>query len=204
MTDFRTALELIATGPRPDGTWNRDREACRQLAAEALRDLCQKSPAMTDLRTAAKQALEALENSIDLKRHEFDTDWRKDLPTRAAQRAGMKAELDAHDAAIAALRAALAAAPPQVQPCIGADPLCPCQDGDACHYKDTPTTKGWPVPPQVQSLALEQIDAAIEAWFATPITTNHSQDRGHPFRGRMRAAFEAALGIDQQESSNGR
>jgi hypothetical protein len=37
MTDFRTALELIATGPRPDGTWNRDREACRQLAAEALR-----------------------------------------------------------------------------------------------------------------------------------------------------------------------
>jgi hypothetical protein len=32
----REALELIATPMRADGTWNRDREACRQLAAEAL------------------------------------------------------------------------------------------------------------------------------------------------------------------------
>jgi hypothetical protein len=30
------ALELIATPMRPDGTWNRDREACRQLARRAL------------------------------------------------------------------------------------------------------------------------------------------------------------------------
>ena len=30
------ALELIAAPMRPDGTWNRDREACRELAAEAL------------------------------------------------------------------------------------------------------------------------------------------------------------------------
>jgi hypothetical protein len=30
------ALELIAAPMRPDGTWNRDREACRQIAAEAL------------------------------------------------------------------------------------------------------------------------------------------------------------------------
>ncbi len=32
----REALELIATPQRPDGSWNRDREACRRLAAEAL------------------------------------------------------------------------------------------------------------------------------------------------------------------------
>jgi hypothetical protein len=32
----REALELIATPARPDGTWNRDREACRQLAAKVL------------------------------------------------------------------------------------------------------------------------------------------------------------------------
>ena len=31
-------------------------------------------------------------------------------------------------------------------PCIGTDPLCPCQDGMVCHYEDTPTTKGWPIP----------------------------------------------------------
>ncbi len=24
----------------------------------------------------------------------------------------------------------------QAAPCIGKDPRCPCQDGDACHYKD--------------------------------------------------------------------
>lgn len=34
--EMREALELIAAPMRPDGTWNRDREACRELAAEAL------------------------------------------------------------------------------------------------------------------------------------------------------------------------
>ena len=34
--EMRAALELIATPMRSDGTWNRDREACRELAAEAL------------------------------------------------------------------------------------------------------------------------------------------------------------------------
>jgi hypothetical protein len=33
------ALVLIATPQRPDGTWNRDREACRQIAEEALKSL---------------------------------------------------------------------------------------------------------------------------------------------------------------------
>ena len=26
-------------------------------------------------------------------------------------------------------------------PCIGNDPACPCQDGDLCHYKDSPDGK---------------------------------------------------------------
>jgi len=30
--------------------------------------------------------------------------------------------------------------------CIGKDPRCPCQDGDACHYKDCGGTKALPVP----------------------------------------------------------
>lgn len=34
---MREALQLIATPMRPDGTWNRDREACRQLAEEVLK-----------------------------------------------------------------------------------------------------------------------------------------------------------------------
>ena len=31
------------------------------------------------------------------------------------------------------------------EPCIGKDPRCPCQDGDACHYKDCVGTKARPV-----------------------------------------------------------
>ena len=34
--EMRQTLELIAAPMRSDGTWNRDREACRQLASEAL------------------------------------------------------------------------------------------------------------------------------------------------------------------------
>ena len=34
----------------------------------------------------------------------------------------------------------------QAEPCIAKDPRCPCQDGDACHYKDCGDTKAWPVP----------------------------------------------------------
>jgi len=36
---------------------------------------------------------------------------------------------------------------PEQEPCIGKDPRCPCQDGDACHYKDCGNTKARPVPP---------------------------------------------------------
>ena len=36
MEGMRRALELIAAPMRPDGTWNRDRLACQQLAEEAL------------------------------------------------------------------------------------------------------------------------------------------------------------------------
>jgi hypothetical protein len=34
----------------------------------------------------------------------------------------------------------------QAEPCVGKDPRCPCQDGDACHYKDCVDTKALPVP----------------------------------------------------------
>ena len=35
---------------------------------------------------------------------------------------------------------------PEQEPCIGKDSRCPCQDGDACHYKDCGSTKALPVP----------------------------------------------------------
>jgi hypothetical protein len=36
VADLEQALRLIAAPMRADGTWNRDREACRQVATEAL------------------------------------------------------------------------------------------------------------------------------------------------------------------------
>lgn len=30
--------------------------------------------------------------------------------------------------------------------CMGRDPLCPCQDGLACHYRDVGSSKGFQVP----------------------------------------------------------
>lgn len=63
-------------------------------------------------------------------------------------------------------------AAPQAEPCIGNDPLCPCQDGDACHYKDAADgTKAWPVPqaePKREPLTARRIleieDDAIRQW----------------------------------------
>ena len=54
-----------------------------------------------------RQALEALENSIDTVRNEYETDWRHGYPTREAQLAGMKEMLDQHEAAITAIKEAL-------------------------------------------------------------------------------------------------
>ena len=62
---------------------------------------------MTD-RDLMQQALDALEESVDTVRNEYETDWRHKMPTRKAQLEGMKAGLDAHDAAIAALQERLA------------------------------------------------------------------------------------------------
>jgi hypothetical protein len=68
----------------------------------------------------------------------------------------------------------------------------------APHQPDAPGPELVPVyaaPPQREPLTDEQIDAGIEAWFTTGITTNDGKDRGHPFRQRMRAAIERAHGI---------
>jgi hypothetical protein len=33
-----------------------------------------------------------------------------------------------------------------VEPCVGRDPLCPCQDGLACHYKAVGDSPAWLLP----------------------------------------------------------
>lgn len=52
----------------------------------------------------------------------------------------------------------------QPGPCIGQNPTCPCQDGDACHYEDTPTTKGWPVPDDQTGALRQQPEAVDHEW----------------------------------------
>lgn len=36
LAEYESALNLVAAPKRPDGTFNRDREACQKLAADAL------------------------------------------------------------------------------------------------------------------------------------------------------------------------
>lgn len=38
-TKFEEALRMISAGQRRDGTWNRDREACKEIAEKAISDL---------------------------------------------------------------------------------------------------------------------------------------------------------------------
>lgn len=56
---------------------------------------------------AMKQALNALEESVDLVQNAYDTDWRHGIPTRKAQLDYEKELLDAHKDAITNLRAAI-------------------------------------------------------------------------------------------------
>jgi len=84
---------------------------------------------MTDLRQAAQQALEALDKLSKLGNGNQDGN---SLGNTIAQ--------EAREHLFTAL------AQPEQEPCIGKDPQCPCQDGDACHYKDCGSTKALPVP----------------------------------------------------------
>jgi hypothetical protein len=99
---------------------------------------------------------------------------------RAARAEAQNAAIElAHKVARLEARAALAQ---PAGPCIGNDPLCPCQDGAACHYKDTPTTKGWPVsaaptfnhPESTLSVLAQQ--HAAPTLMAAPVAWMHAED----------------------------
>jgi hypothetical protein len=90
---------------------------------------------MTNLRQVAQQALEALEDERYVTKYTHIVE------------------------AITALKAALAQPEQQAEPCIGKDPRCPCQDGDACHYKDCGNTKARPVAqPEQEPVAYDKTE----------------------------------------------
>ena len=66
------------------------------------------------------------------------------------------------------------AAQPEQEPCIGKDPRCPCQDGDACHYKDCGNTKARPV---AQPEPLEYWNA-VEGWVKIDEVREHFNSVG--------------------------
>jgi len=86
---------------------------------------------------------------------------------------------------------ALIALTKQVQPCIGKDPLCPCQDGDACHYKDAGDTKAWPVKVERVTLSDEKIQSIY-------ISTYNLGQYGRNFENAFARAIEAEITKGQQ------
>ena len=50
------------------------------------------------------------------------------------------------------------------EPCIGKDSRCPCQDGDACHYKDGVGTKARPVAQPEQEPVAWAVQGCSKMW----------------------------------------
>jgi len=90
------------------------------------------------------------------------------------------------------LRTALEQPEQQAEPCVGKDPRCPCQDGDACHYRDCGDTKAFPVPPPHRKPVTD--DMVHRAMLAL---NTASEGELEPTVDEMRAALEAAYSIGE-------
>lgn len=65
---------------------------------------------MTDIpipRELVERAASALEESVDMVRNDYATNWRHGMPTRAAQLESLRRSVEAHESALADLRSAL-------------------------------------------------------------------------------------------------
>jgi len=80
----------------------------------------------------------------------------------------------------------------QAEPCVGKDPLCPCQDGDACHYKDCGDTKARPVP-----LEQPEQEPVISAWSLREV---YFDEDGEPVMHRSPPAAQRPwVGLEAEE-----
>ena len=99
----------------------------------------------------------------------------------------------------------------QAEPCIGSDPACPCQDGDACHYKDTPTTKAWPIPQSEPKRPVIEVITEFDAignWCRVALTVDGHRffmehcsehpDDAEDFAERLRKALGITVGSDAE------
>lgn len=94
----------------------------------------------------------------------------------------------------AVLVASLQAPPTQPQQavaCIGGNPSCPCQDGDACHYQDAADgTKAMPIQPHAP-LSFDQLQRVMSQHFGGRELTDDEADSAEHFA----RAIERAHGI---------
>ena len=73
---------------------------------------------------------------------------------------------------------------PKMTACPGNDPGCPCQDGNACHYRDIPESPAWPLPGKEK--------AAIALWHRfAPGSQLEWEDETH--KAEYRAAVDAVM-----------
>jgi hypothetical protein len=142
-------IMLMADPPQDAWKYHRVEDNAKQAITAIKKALAQPvQPVQEPTDIAA--LVEGMEVSIDVSTGEHDSDNRLfGTVTLAQENQGSKHGLIL---LIQDAKPNFQPAPPeqepvqqQAEPCIGKDPRCPCQDGDACHYKDCGGTKAWPV-----------------------------------------------------------
>lgn len=89
---------------------------------------------------------------------------------------------------------------PPAAPCVGNDPACPCQDGDLCHYKDSPDgkTKAWAAPAPA---TVDQIMKLADEWYSHGQTSHSGINEKY---AALRAAVERVIAErDEARESDG-
>lgn len=66
--------------------------------------------------------------------------------------------------------------------CPRGDPLCPCQDGDSCHYEDTATTRAMPPPAHRDACGKACYPGQASAMRALRQIQRHGKERTHEGR----------------------
>ena len=92
---------------------------------------------------------------------------------------------------------------PKTTPCIGADPACPCQDGDACHYREAAGTPAWPVQETADLPAPEEWrDAVLDAMVCWEMWPKPGETARDALRRLL--AMEQMVALDPAVSSEAR
>ena len=97
-------LRIMGTFDLATGHASTMDEALDELESELRDVLGYYRAAKPDDTALLRQALEALEKSIDTVRNEYESDWRHGLPTREKQLAAMRELAERHEVTIFALR----------------------------------------------------------------------------------------------------